>query len=295
MVDRSRVTWPEFLTWEGWEEVDNKLLVSPDDYDNQKFLSFSIPASSEAVKRKKEIKEWCHILSSNQDIQSISIYGATTQELFNAVCNQSSLIDLRICNASGNLVDLAPLANLVNLRRLFFDSATKIIALDIIGELNKLEWLELIDFKRVGSLKGMEKLSNLKGLVFVSRGRSSLIKLDSYSYLSSLRQLLYLDVSGTRIADKNLSPIAKLSKLKYLDIPLIFEIVEIVKITNALPECDHDLGPFRFLPNEKCHKCNKNQMVLPISKGARAMCKICKESRVQELIREFNLSASTIS
>lgn len=290
MVDRNKVTWPEFLTWEGWEKISVNTITEASEYAGEKSLNIDVPYSSEGKKRKRVIGEWCDLIPTLKGIESVCLRGTTTQALFDSVCSLESIVDFRVANASRGLKNIDALSSIKGLKRAFLDHFGAVTSLRPFSELKELEWVELIDFHRIQSLDGLGGLNNLKGLIFVSRGRSKLIHLDSYQTIASLKKLRYLDLCGTRVDDSNLDCLTGLSNLEYMDIPLMFPVSEIAKVVYHLPNCDHGLGPYRDITGwgAKCTKCGGDHIVVPVTKGRRYPCKACDSDKVHQLEVEFN-------
>lgn len=291
LVDRSKITWPKFLTWEGWDDIHSSAISEASEYSGQKALNINIPDSSSGYKRKKVIGEWCEFIPSLKGIESVALQGTTTQELFDAICTLNTIQDIRITSASRTLSNINAISNVSSLQRAFLDSFGSVTSLEPFSELDKLEWLELIDFTKVTSLQGLDKLKMLKGLILASRDRSKLINLDNYDAIATMESLRYLDLCGTRVEKGNLDCLTNLNGLKYMDIPLIFPAKEIAKVVYSLPLCDHGLGPYREINGwgPECKKCGGDNLVAPISKGSRNLCKNCDSNKILLLEHEFKL------
>lgn len=161
----------------------------------------------------------------------------TTQKEFEVII---SLVNPKmLCIYDIKASDLSSLEKLTNLEILEIEWNTKATNLWDISKNKALKALCIKDFSKlidISLIAGGYSLSILS----LSGGNSKPLKPDTLKTLSALEQLEYLGLSNVRILDNSLEPIAKLKKLKKLNISNQFPTEEYARLSVMLPntKCD---------------------------------------------------------
>ncbi len=275
----------QFLSWEHRKERP-KTINYPSEYEGQTDLRIACTQLNiSSSKQKKLVDEWVELIPTLTTVEHIWFYSRVPQKLLNSVANLPKLKSLFVKWSGNGITDLVKLGDLESLERLYIGSCTQLETLESLVRLTKLKWLEMHELKKINDISAIQNLTNLVGLTFTGGtfGKQSLTNIDPISHL---RNLEFLDLHRLKVESEDISAIAKLKKLKYLDLPIYYPLSEFARIYAALPNCDHDIYAFRKT-NEICVKCMKGEMVLPMTKNRRKICTICSALKVQELEDEF--------
>lgn len=275
----------QFLSWEHRKECP-KTINYPSEYEGQSDLRIACTQLNlSASKQKKLVDEWAALIPSLINIEHIWFYSRVPQKLLDSVSRLPKLRSLFIKWSGNGITDLVKLGNLYSLERLYIGSCTQLETLESLKKLINLKWLEMHELKKINDISAIKNLKNLVGLTFTGGmfGKQTLTNIDAISHLTNLE---FLDLHRLKVESEDISAIAKLKKLKYLDLPIYYPLSEFARIYASLPNCDHDIYAYRET-GETCVKCMKGIMVLPMAKNKRQVCTICSELKVKKLEDEF--------
>ena len=132
-----------------------------------------------------------------------------------AICNQTSLEELVIFQ--GNFSDIQCITKLKNLKTLSIYASSRVKSLQPIGEIKNLEVLILSNFTGVTDYSPLGKLKDLKQLGIHS-SMGNIIKVDSFDFLKSLKNIKNLHTTGFRLLNGDYSPVLELEKLEFLSV-----------------------------------------------------------------------------
>ena len=275
-----------FLTWD-WRfggDKSTKTINYVSEYDGSEKLNLACTQLDLPAKRKKEvIQEWCEFLPTLGNLNRLCFFSKVNQDLFDAACQIENLDSLFI-KWSG-IENFENIERLTKLRRLYISTSTHFENLSFIKSIKSIEWLELHELKNLKELDGIEFAENLKGFI-ISGGMFGKQKLKDFEPLSNLLDLEYLGLSSTYIQSEDLSPLCQLKKLKYLDLPVYYPMLEYAKIFKHLPNCDHGIQAFRETSFD-CKNCG-SKTVIPMKKGGREFCPKCNPQKLIDLKQEFD-------
>lgn len=275
----------QFLSWEHRKECP-KTINFPSEYKGQTDLRIACTQLNlSQSKQNNLIDEWTQVIPTLIDVEHIWFYSRVPQKLINSVADLPKLRSLFIKWSGNGITDLTKIGGLKSLERLYIGSCTQLETLDSLKKLSKLKWLELHELKKINDINAIKNLNNLVGLTFTGGmfGKQYLTNIDAISHLTNLE---FLDLHRLKVESEDVSAIAKLKKLKYLDLPIYYQLSEYARIYAALPNCDHDIYAFRKT-KEICVKCMKGEMVLPMAKNKRKICTVCSAQKVKKLEDEF--------
>lgn len=279
--------WIEFLTWDHLREVPYELITYPDQYTGGTDLRLSITQLNiSPSKQKSLINEWCELLPKLNNVTTIWFYSRVNQKIFDAVYEMNNLEGLFIKWSGNGINDISPIRKL---KRLYIGSTTQIDDLSPLSELADLEWLQF-EMPKISSLVPLIHLKKLKGLMIFGPDNKKQ-EIDSFEPIAGLENLLYLSTSRVVASDGSLEAISRLRNLKYLDIPIYYDMSEFAKLYVALKNTDHGIYAYRDLTDwqgYKCTKCGEYKMVMPMGKGRRTLCRVCNPKKVTDLESEFN-------
>lgn len=138
------------------------------EYDGAKQCCIACTQLSDSAlterERKQTLGDWIHFLKTNTTtFEAIHFNCRVPQALFDAVCYQENLVELR-CKW-GRYPDLSALAGLKNLQYLYLGSCSSVEDLAPITQLNNLVVLYLENFKRIEDYSPLAVLTNLEQLI----------------------------------------------------------------------------------------------------------------------------------
>jgi Leucine-rich repeat (LRR) protein len=162
--------------------------------------------------------------------------GRVNQEMIEEIAALPELEILRIKNMSA--VSLEPLGKNRKLKRLIVHGGNKVPDMEWTHTLTPtLEVLFLDSFFRANDIRPLGQLTGLKTLG-LEGGMDRKFELESLEPLGALSNLQYLFLASTRVADKSLTPLQKLKKLRHLSCGAYFPDAEFVALRKALPDLD---------------------------------------------------------
>jgi hypothetical protein len=192
-----------------------------------------------------------------------------------------------LCVFNGLVNDLSALKQLPRLRELKLESLGHIKNFGFLSGLKKLRTLEVVDVTR---FKDVSVLANLPLLhTFEISKMCSWVSLPSLASFAKLKQVRVLHV-GFNAKDGSLSPLAKLSKLKDLSLPLTYNLEEYARLAVALKnvKCSCFTKPYGISksPLFKCKRCGGFARIT-LAKGHRGLCPKCDGDKFQAYLKTF--------
>ncbi|HKW00655.1 MAG TPA: leucine-rich repeat domain-containing protein [Vicinamibacterales bacterium] len=160
-------------------------------------------------------------------------------ECLRVVGRIASLEHLQLMNLK--VSDLRAISGLRRLRTLSISVGSRLKSLDGIETLRHLELFSAWHVPRLASIQAVERLAGLR-VLFLAGGMYRPIRVPSLAPLAGARGLLSLTLSGFRVADRSLAPLAHLRSVRILELPLHFAAEEFKTLATALP---HARGTWR--------------------------------------------------
>lgn len=135
--------------------------------------------------------------------------------------------------------DLAPLGNLRNLRHLRIECPRKIVDFSPLLDLPALRTLLIGQPRHMADLDWLASAHHLE-VIGIEGGMWSTLTIPSFRPLAGLRSLRALFAVSTRLADKDLSPLAQCPRLEYLNIARVAPREEFERLKASKPAlvCD---------------------------------------------------------
>lgn len=131
--------------------------------------------------------------------------------------------------------DLRALSQVTSLRTLRISVNARLTSLDGIESLTNLQLLSIWSAPKLSSIDALASLADLR-VLFLSGTTYGHIKVPSLRPLSNARRLLHLTLSGVRVKDQSLHPLAALGSLRVVELPLRFPPEEFRMLESALPD-----------------------------------------------------------
>lgn len=172
-----------------------------------------------ASDQKRIIQEWCAFFHETPLIRELALRSRVPVELFEAVCHHHLLTRLHV--KWGPAVDLSPLQRLRQLEGLSLGT-TSVEDISPIAELPKLTFLQLDNLKHVrdfGALANACRLEFLEIEGYWQGPRKVHVK--DLAFARGLQNLRALRMGYVIVDRFDISPLLKLRKLEYLDLPAI--------------------------------------------------------------------------
>lgn len=231
------------LNWQGNTITELK------DYTGEEILKlYCYGLSEEKYPLKKDrdniLKSWIDYFNNTKtNIKKLLVTGIVNQNLLEAICNQTSLEEMVIFQ--GNFSDIHCLSKLTNLKVLSIYASSRVKSLSPIGKMQNLEVLILSNFTGVTDYSSLENLKKLKQLGIHS-SMGNLIKVASFDFLKSLKNIKNLHTTGFRLLNRDYSPVLELKKLEFLSVNMPAYDYKIwndrfAKEFKDIPENDHIL------------------------------------------------------
>ena len=171
-------------------------------------------------------------LATRRQLRRISAHSVGEREL-QRIGQVAGLAQLELYGST--MRDLGALRELTSLRTLRISVNARLTSLDGIESLTNLQLLSIWSAPKLSSIDALASLGDLR-VLFLSGTMYGHIKLSSLRPLSNARRLLHLTLSGVRVKDQSLHPLAALGSLQVAELPLRFPPDEFRMLESALPD-----------------------------------------------------------
>ncbi len=209
-----------------------KTIKWPEDYDGLEILQFSCTQTRlSPYLQNKLIRKWCDLLPTLNKVKYLFFVSRMNQKIFEAICQMTNIEVLD--TGWGGIKDLSKIKNLKSLRSLSLRSSP-IESIETLVSLKTLENLTLSNLKRIQNFRTLSALPNLVELS-ISGSMGSTLYLNTIKDLAELKNLKSLNLSNTRIRDKNIRILANLKKLEILDLPYWYKKDDFEYLYDNLP------------------------------------------------------------
>lgn len=240
-------------------------------------------ASTSEILTHGQAAGWENLIS-NRSLTSLTVHKLTDDKA--ALLEQLTgieILNLKDCPA-GNLSALEQLSHLRQLSIFTASKAKDFTFLRNLRELQSLEFVDVTKFKDVSILADLPSLRTLKlkKMFSVSMKLPTLAPLAKLKQLEKFRTNLYAD-------DGLLTPLAELTNLKELALPLFYDLEEYAKLAAALPSvnCLAFTHPYTLWSNwRKCKRCGGTKKIT-LTRGRRTLCAACDDQKFQDYLQEF--------
>jgi len=197
-----------------------KSIQTVDEYHGEKIIvlactDFNKTEYPKQSQRKRILNDWIDFLRANPDaIENLHCVTRMNQQLFDAICCQTNLIELNI--KWGVYPDLSKITNLQRLECLMLCAGASTKDISPIGELIQLEALSLstVGTHDYSPLSNLHKLKELG----IHSGMDNVVKVNDLKFLYKLNELRNFSTSGFRLIDGDYSPVLSLDKLEFLSV-----------------------------------------------------------------------------
>ncbi len=216
-----------------YKESKTKIIKWTTDYDGDESLFLQCTQTRLTPYMQKQlVREWCQLLPTLHRMKYFFFASRMSQQIFEAVCQMPNL---EILDAGwGGIKDLSSISKLKNLKYLRLASLP-IENIEPLFNLKNLEALYFDSLKRVKSYEGLKLLPNLVELGISASIGSAVLSLESIEHLAELKTLRYLDLSKTRIRDKNIRILGDLKNLETLWLPYYYKKADFEYLYHNLP------------------------------------------------------------
>jgi hypothetical protein len=133
------------------------------------------------------------------------------------------------------IANLRDLSSLGHLRILKISVNSRLISLEGIEALSDLRLLSAWHVPKLRSIDAVAGLRELR-VLFLAGSTYAAVQIPSLDPISRLQQLTSLTLSNVRVRDRRLIPLAQLTQLRKLDLPLRFPPEEFEMLEEALPQ-----------------------------------------------------------
>jgi hypothetical protein len=166
-------------------------------------------------------------LSSDQalDVRNVDQRG------FSEILERSRATDLRMYHLE--IASLDGIERLRSARKLKLEWATKVTTLDPVYSMSGLCELQIMDFPRLGSVAGIEKLTGLQSLMLAG-GVWKPLRLASIRPVASIHNLEELTLLNTHLEDDDITCLAALRHLRSLTLSNQFDRAQVGMLARHL-------------------------------------------------------------
>lgn len=194
-TDHSRI-YDEFVRDLRHDE-DYPFIRYPEDYNGQEVIKLCCSQHSFiSDKKQRELTSaWAEYLRENVlPVKEVQVCTKLNQEVFDALCIQTTLESLRIKWFTGK--DISQITGLKNLKKLFIENGSLIKDLSSLTGLINLEVLILGETVKVEDYSCLAGLNNLKvlGICAYQTHYNTKIKMNSTEFISAMDSLEYVDI-----------------------------------------------------------------------------------------------------
>ena len=220
-----------------WDKKNNfppESISYPTQYKGESRLNIAYTQRMEITQteQKKLVSEWVDFLPTCKNIETLWFTTQTPQQIFDSACQLDQLVGLNIKNSS--ITTLDKIIKLKNLKHLRIGDSSKIESIKPIESLTSLEVLVIENFKKISDFSNLKVLTNLKFLT-IEGGMYTKQKVDSFDFLSELKNLIYLSTAMINTTNKSIDKIYTLKNLKAFNWAFDLTKDEMIKLKKELP------------------------------------------------------------
>ena len=222
-------------------------------------------------------------LAALHRLRRLWVGGATSGVLDNVV-RLRHLEELVIAGARAT--SLPGTWQLPRLQTLLLDRCAKLTSIEPLKGSDGVEILGIISAKRLSDYGPLRALSRLRTVDLGEQIYYERQTIDSLAFLSNLTSIENLALRFSFVADGSLKPIARLSKLRTLEISNTFPREQFAYLAAHLPQVQCPWFPGYVLLG-KCPRCTDETMVMLTGKGQRSLCANCDRRQLEQKLNEF--------
>lgn len=220
-----------------WDKKNNfppESISYPTQYKGESRLNIACTQRMDITQteQKKLISEWVDFLPTCKNVDTLWFTTQTPQQIFDSACQLDQLVGLNIKNSSIKTLD--DISNLKNLKYLRIGDSVKIESIKPLESLTTLEVLVIENFKRISDFSNLKVLTNMKFLT-IEGGMYTKQKVDSFDFLSELKNLIYLSTAMINTTDKSIDRIYNLKNLQTLNWAFDLTKEEMKNLKKELP------------------------------------------------------------
>jgi hypothetical protein len=187
------------------------------------------------------------------------------------------------------IADLTPLEDLPDLTHFASYWNQRSTRLWNFARTPRLVGLEFLDFRRLTQLNDLSAAKSLRELHFGDAVFRK-ARFESLSPLESLEQLERLDFDARVIDDGRVQPLAQLSRLTSIELPMrMFTIRQMAWLRARLPDSvkSESLAPLWFLPADLLGEDAQRSDVVVVGRGQRRLSSTLDGARLQKVQQDF--------
>jgi len=222
----------------GWpvRNPSGTCLVERSQYRRQRYVWLActqLGPPYDASDQKRIIREWCVFFRKESPIRELALRSRVSPELFEAVCHHERLTRLHV--KWGPVVDLTALERLRQLEGLSLGT-TSVEDISPIAKLPNLTFLQLDNLNRVHDFGALSHARRLEFLEIEGYPQGpQKIRVRDLAFALDLKNLRALRIGYVIVDHFDISPLLKLRKLEYLDLPAIAQS-DRDRLLSALPK-----------------------------------------------------------
>lgn len=181
----------------------------PNEYNGEEILKLCCSQHSNVVdcvetisdyQRKKITESWVKYFQEAKGLplKEVQVCTKMPQNVFDALCNHTSIESLRIKWFSGT--EISKISKLTNLKKLFIESASSLESIEPIASLSNLEVLILGNTKKFTDYKELGRLKKVKIFSICSYAtHENIMHMYDDSFMADMSSLNYVDMCDVRI------------------------------------------------------------------------------------------------
>lgn len=262
----------------------------PDDYAGGERLCVNFTHMNlGAAERRRLARRWYDRFPTLDRVRIAWIGGSVSQETFEAVCRLPAVEGLHIGWSA--ITSLAPIRQLRTLTHFHLGSGPSAQELEALADLPALVDLEISNVRAAGDLRFLAGMHGLKALALCGDSNSiKPLKIATLAPLSGLASLERLSLTTVQLEDGSLESLARLPRLRHLDLSNQFPMEEVARLAGRRPDiaCDRFVashGPVSWMACKACHRKSMHQLT---GKRKPWLCGHCDAARLARHIAEFD-------
>lgn len=190
-------------------------------------LDITQQSNLSTYQQTKLVNKWCDTLPELSKVKYIWFISKVNQKTFDAVCEMPNIEGIWI-KWSG-IKNIDKIVKIKSLKHFHLGSSSQIESISCLAEMNSLITLELEQIKKINEFEPISKCLKLEGLA-IEGSMWTAQEIKNLKPIEKLKKLKYLSLMNTKVLDASLKPILKLKELKRFDSSLNLPSQEITNL-----------------------------------------------------------------